>query len=235
MAKKLILISILLGLVALFFVYGGQEYLNFDSLKLHKDELLTYAQAHFWRTFFIVGGIYILSTVLNLPGAAIMSLAIGFIFGRWYGVLLATTASTIGAILVFWIARYLIADWARARMEKMPSTKKIMTKLHDDVFGYLLFMRAVPLFPFWFVNMTFAFSPINTKDYAIGTYVGMFPVSFVLVNLGKSLSTVNSMSELFTGEVIFSFALIGIVAFITTMIMRYRNSKEMAEKVPESV
>ena len=89
-----------------------------------------------------------------------MSLAIGFIFGRWYGSLLALTAATIGAILVFWIARYLIADWARPKLEKMKSTQNIMAKLQDDAFSYLLFMRAVPLFPFWFVNMVFAFSYI---------------------------------------------------------------------------
>jgi len=220
MFKKLLLLSGLLSLVALFFIYGGQEYLNFDSLKQHKFELLAYADVNFWQAFFITGGIYILSTVLNLPGAAIMSLTIGFVFGRWYGILLATVASTIGAILVFWIARYLIADWARPRLEKMASTQKVMHKLKDDAFSYLLFMRAVPLFPFWFVNMTFAFSPLNTKQYAIGTYLGMFPVSFVLVNLGQSLASVDTMEELFTIEVIMAFVLIGVVALIGSRLMR---------------
>lgn len=232
MLKKLLLLTCLLSLVALFFIYGGQEYLSFDSLKQHKSELLAYADAHFWQAFFITGGIYILSTVLNLPGAAIMSLAIGFIFGRWYGVLLATVASTMGAILVFWIARYLIADWARPRLEKMASTQKVMHKLKHDAFSYLLFMRAVPLFPFWFVNMTFAFSPLSTKQYAIGTYLGMFPVSFVLVNLGQSLASVDSMKALFSTEVIMAFVLIGVVALIGSRLMRARsNSAIVAEEL----
>jgi len=230
MMKKLLLVIGLFSLVVLFFIYGGQDYLNFDSLKQHKYELLAYADANYWQAFFITGGIYILSTVLNLPGAAIMSLAIGFVFGRWHGVMLATIASTIGAILVFLIARYLIADWARARLERWNSTKKIMGKLHEDAFGYLIFMRAVPLFPFWFVNMIFAFSPINTRQYAVGTYVGMFPVSFVLVNLGQSLSTVDSMEQLFTGEVIMSLALIGLLALVITTIMRVRKHKTAAEE-----
>ncbi|PHS23422.1 MAG: hypothetical protein COA83_10060 [Methylophaga sp.] len=223
MIKKLIIVAMLLGLIVLFFIYGGPEYLSFENLKQHKDELLTYTQANFWKAFFIAGGIYILSTMLNLPGAAIMSLAIGFVFGRWYGTLLALTAATIGAVLVFWIARYLIADWARPKLEKMKSTEKIMAKLQDDAFSYLLFMRAVPLFPFWFVNMVFAFSPIKTKHYAIGTFLGMLPVSFVIVNLGQSLSTVNAMNELFTTEVILSFVLIGVLALATSMAMRHRN------------
>jgi uncharacterized membrane protein YdjX (TVP38/TMEM64 family) len=232
MFKKLLLLSGLLSLVALFFIYGGQEYLNFDSLKQHKSELLAYADANFWQAFFITGGIYILSAVLNLPGAAIISLAIGFVFGRWYGVLLATVASTIGAILVFWIARYLIADWAKPRLEKMAMTKKVMHKLKHDAFSYLFFMRAVPLFPFWFVNMTFAFSPLNTKQYAIGTYFGMFPVSFVLVNLGQSLASVNSMKELFSTEVIMAFALIAVVALIGSRLMQARsNSIIVAEEL----
>jgi uncharacterized membrane protein YdjX (TVP38/TMEM64 family) len=229
MIKKLLIIAVLLGLIALFFFNGGQEYVSFDSLKQHKEELLAYAHANFWQAFFITGGIYILSTMLNLPGAAIMSLAIGFIFGRWYGTLLASTAATIGAVLVFWIARYLVADWARPKLEKMKSTQNIMAKLQDDAFSYLLFMRAVPLFPFWFVNMVFAFSPIKTKQYAVGTYFGMLPVSFVIVNLGQSLSTVNSMDELFTTEVILSFVLIGVMALVTSMVMRRRNHKIAAE------
>lgn len=233
MIKKLLIVAVLLSLIALFFINGGHEYLNFDSLKQHKDELLAYANDHYWQAFFITGGIYIISTVLSLPGAAIMSLAIGFVFGRWHGVLLATIASTIGAILVFWIARYLIADWARHRLEKMDSTKKIMKKLHEDAFSYLVFMRAVPLFPFWFVNMIFAFSPINTKQYAIGTYFGMLPVSFVLVNLGQSLSTVNSMAELFNAEVTLSFVLIGVLALITTTIMRIRKHRLLAEETSQ--
>ena len=223
MIKKLLLLTTLISLIALFFIFGGHDYLNFDSLKQHKMELLAYADANFWQAFFITGGIYILSTVLNLPGAAIISLAIGFIFGRWYGVLLATIASTIGAVFVFWITRYLIADWARPRLEKMPSTQKVMQKLNNDAFSYLLFMRAVPLFPFWFVNMTFAFSPIKTKQYAIGSYLGMFPVSFVLVNLGQSLSTVDSMKQLFSTEVILAFVLIGVVALIGSRLIRRLN------------
>ena len=233
MIKKLLILAALLSLVALFFINGGHEYLTFDSLKQHKDALLTYANDHYWQTFFITGGVYIISTVLNLPGAAIMSLAIGFVFGRWHGVLLATTAATIGAVLVFWIARYLIADWARSRLENIKATKNMMANLHEDAFSYLLFMRAVPLFPFWFVNMIFAFSPINTKQYLIGTYLGMLPVSFVLVNLGQSLSTVNSMSELFTSEVILSLVLIGVLAMITTTIMRIRKHRLLNEETSQ--
>lgn len=229
MIKKLIIITVLISIVALFFLNGGQEYLSFDSLKQHKEELLSYAHANFWQAFFIAGGIYILSAMLNLPVAAVMSLAIGFIFGRWYGTLLASIAATIGAVLVFWIARYLVADWARPKLEQMKSTQNIMTKLQDDAFSYLLFMRAVPLFPFWFVNMVFAFSPIKTKHYAIGTYLGMLPVSFVLVNLGQSLSTVNSMDELFTTEVILSFILIGVMALVTSIVMQSRNKKMVDE------
>ena len=229
MIKKLVVVAVLISIIALFFIYDGQAYLNFDSLKQHKNELLAYADANFWQAFFITGGIYILSTMLNLPGAAIMSLAIGFVFGLWYGVLLAITSATIGAVFVFWIARYLVADWARPRLEKMKSTQKIMTKLQDDAFSYLLFMRAVPIFPFWFVNLVFAFSPINTKQYAIGSFLGMLPVSFVIVNLGQSLSKVDTMAQLFTTDVIVSLVLIGVLALVTTIIMRLRKDKEMEE------
>lgn len=227
MIKKLLVIVCLLGLVTVFYLYGGHNYLNIDSFKLYKEELLTYTAAHYWQAYFIAGAIYIISTALSLPGASILSLSVGFIFGRWYGVLLTTVSATIGAVLVFWIVRYLIADWARERLEKVSATKKVMENLKTDSFGYLIFMRTIPLFPFWFVNMIFAFSPIKTKSYAFGTLVGILPASFVIVNLGKSLSTVNSLDEIFTGEVLISFALIGLLGLITGIIsIRKRRAQE---------
>lgn len=232
MIKKLMIAAFLIALIALFFLNGGQEYVSFEGFKQHKNELLAYTQNNFWHAFFATAGVYILSTMLNLPGAAIMSLAIGFIFGRWYGVLLASTASTIGATFVFLVARYLVADWARPRLANMKATKKIMAKLQEDAFSYLFFMRAVPLFPFWFVNMTFAFSPIETKHYVFATFFGMLPVSFVLVNLGQSLSTVNTIDELFTQEVILSFVLIAVLALVTSLIMQRRKGKN-SEPLPE--
>jgi len=230
MLKKILLITALLSLALLFFINGGDEYFNFACLKQYKDELLRYTDAHFWQSFFIVGALYIVSTVLSLPGAAIMSIAIGYIFGLWYGVLLATTASTIGAALVFWMARYLFADWVRQRLEKTASTQKIMRNLEQDAFSYLLFMRAVPLFPFWFVNMIFAFSPISSKHYIVGSYIGMFPVSVVIVNLGSSLATVDTMNDFFTAEVLLSFALIAFVALIAAILVRRQKHKMIARE-----
>ena len=223
--RKLLITALLFSLLTLFLSNNGLDYLSFESLKLHKHDLLDFTHDHFWLSFLITGFVYVLSTVLNLPGAAIMSLAIGFIFGRWYGVLLATIASTLGAVLVFLLAHYLIADWARSQLEKVNATKGIMEKLQGEEFSYLLFMRAVPLFPFWFVNMVFSFSSISTKNYAIGTCLGMLPVSFVLVNLGQSLSTVHSMDELFTGEVILSFTLIGLLALATITALHIRKRR----------
>lgn len=187
-------------------------------------ELLAYADANYWQAILFAGGVFILSTVFNLPGAAIISLAIGFVFGRWSGLVVASVSSTIGAVLIFLLARYLFADWAREKLQAMKSTKEIMSQLDDKALNYLISMRMVPLFPFWFVNLTFACSPISIRHYTLGTFIGMLPVLFILVNLGQSLATVNSMKQLFSTEVILSFVLLAALAATNILLGRKRRN-----------
>ncbi|MCK5728483.1 MAG: TVP38/TMEM64 family protein [Methylococcales bacterium] len=134
-------------------------------------------------------------------------------FGIGAGIYIATVALSLpGASILS------LADWARARLETMPSTQATMRNLDKNAARYLFVMRAIPLFPFWFVNMISAFSPIKTQPYALVTYLGILPSSFVIVNLGQSLTTVHSMDELFTNDILLSFILIGVLALMTSII-----------------
>jgi len=223
--KKLIITFLFIGISLVILLNGGMDYFDFENLKENKAELLSYADANYWQAIFFAGGIFILSTIFNLPGAAIISLAIGFIFGRWSGVVIASISSTIGAVLVFLLARYLFADWTRTKLKAMKSTKNIMAKFDDEALNYLIFMRMVPLFPFWLVNLTFACSPISTRHYIFGTFIGMLPVLFVLVNLGQSLSTVESFGQLFSAEVMISFVLLAVLAVTNVFLGRKRRNK----------
>jgi uncharacterized membrane protein YdjX (TVP38/TMEM64 family) len=161
-------------------------------------------------------------TALSLPGASILSLALGLLFGRWMGTLLIVVSATIGATLVFLLARYLIADWAREKLQKNKQAVKLMDTFQVDAINYLLFLRLVPLFPFWLVNLVPAFTPISIQTYIITTLIGIIPGSFVFANLGQSLGQIDNAEQLFSMPVIVSFTLLGILILTPVLLKQYK-------------
>ena len=113
----------------------------------------------------------------SLPGGLVLSLTMGFLFGRWVGTALVVIAATIGATFVFIAARYLFADAARRRMGTLGA--KISAGFTANAFNYLLFLRLVPLFPFFLVNLAPAFTSISVRTFALGTLIGIIPGTFV--------------------------------------------------------
>lgn len=220
--------SIFLLFVAIFLIFflsGGPQWLSLDNLKHHREALLDYAEQNYWIFFLVSGVIYILTTTFSLPGATILSLAVGFLFGRWMGTLLIVISATIGATLVFLLARYLIADWARERLRKIPQTAKIMQGFQIDAFNYLLFLRLIPVFPFWLVNLVPAFTPVSTKTYIITTLIGIVPGSFVYANLGRSLGQIDRLDQLWSLPVITAFSLLGLLALAPVIAKYYKQSQ----------
>ncbi len=207
----------------IFFLAGGEQWLNLENLQKNRQVLLDYAGQHTILLFFICGLIYIFCTTFSLPGATILSLAIGFLFGRWTGTLLIVISATLGATLVFLLARYLIADWARERLLKNPQAHKLMAGFQEDAFNYLLFLRLVPLFPFWLVNLASAFTPVSTRTYIRSTLFGIIPGSFVFANLGQSLAEIDSAGQLLSTPLLFAFALLGLLALSPVIVKYYKH------------
>ena len=164
-------------------------------------------------------------TALSLPGGVILSLALGLLFGRWMGTFLIVVSATIGATLIFLLTRYLIADWARARLQGNEQAVKLMDSFQDDAFNYLLFLRLVPLFPFWLVNLVPAFTPVSSRTYIMTTFIGICPGSFVFANLGQTLGQIENMGQLLSMPVIIAFSLLGLLALSPILIKRYKAIK----------
>ena len=152
------------------------------------------------------------ATAFSVPGALVLSLTMGFLFGRWLGTVLVVIAATIGATLVFLAARYLFADAARRRMGALG--EKINAGFTENALNYLLFLRLVPLFPFFLVNLAPAFTTISVRTFVIGTLIGIIPGSFVFVNLGQTLGRIDSLSGLLSTETIAAFVLLGALALV---------------------
>ena len=191
---KVIILCIFVGGLAAFFLSGGGQWLNLETLKLHRTELLDYTEQHYALMLLLCGLIYAAATALSIPGAVLLSLTVGFLFGRWVGALVIVLAATLGATLVFLAARYLFAETAQRRAGGL--AKKMLEGFKENAFSYLLFLRLVPLFPFWLVNLAPAFTSIKLRTYVTATALGIIPGSFVFANLGQSLGRIENASQL---------------------------------------
>ncbi|MGR9100802.1 MAG: TVP38/TMEM64 family protein [Gammaproteobacteria bacterium] len=214
-------------LIALLFIFGAPYWLNLDTLKNNQQALLGYVESHYWTAMLACGLVYAVTTALSVPGATVLSLAVGFLFGRWVGTLLIVVSATVGATLIFWLARYLLSDWARERVQSHPTAARLMANFESDAMNYLLFLRLVPLFPFWLVNLAPAFTPVSSRTYVLSTFIGIIPGSFVYANLGQSLGRIDSLENLISFEAMISLLLLGLLSLAPVLV------KKTAANTPE--
>lgn len=222
-ALKLSLVALFVGVVVAFFALGGHRYLSLDAIKANRDALLAFTQQHFAASLAIAFVVYVAVTAFSLPGGLVMSLTVGFLFGRWVGTALVVAAATIGATLVFAAARYVFADAARKRLGALG--ERINAGFTENAFSYLLFLRLVPLFPFFLVNLAPAFTSIPLPTYVLATFVGIIPGTFVFVNLGQTLGRIESLQGLVSAETLGAFALLGVFALVPVAIRKLRARK----------
>lgn len=222
-ALKLSLVALFVGVVVAFFALGGHRYLSLDAIKANRDALLAFTQQHFAASLAIAFVVYVAVTAFSLPGGLVMSLTVGFLFGRWIGTAVVVAAATIGATLVFVAARYVFADAARKRLGALG--ERINAGFTENAFSYLLFLRLVPLFPFFLVNLAPAFTSIPLPTYVLATFVGIIPGTFVFVNLGQTLGRIESLQGLVSAETLGAFALLGVFALVPVAIRKLRARK----------
>jgi uncharacterized membrane protein YdjX (TVP38/TMEM64 family) len=210
--KKLVLAAIAGALIALFFLFDLGRFLTLDALKANRDALTAFYQEN---PFVMAGAfiaIYIIQSALFLPGAAVFSLAAGAIFGAVMGTLYVNIGATIGATLAFLVARYLFHDLIQNRFGAR--LEKLNKELEARSFNYLLFLRLVPVFPFFLINLGAGLTRMSLRTFFLGTMVGIIPGSFVFCNAGASLATITSISEIASPRVLGSFALMGLFALV---------------------
>lgn len=212
--------------VGLFFFFDLQHFLTLAALKANHQALLDYYAAH--RVLTVAGfmAIYILQTALSLPGAAILSLAAGAVFGAVMGTLYANIAATLGATLAFLLTRYLLRDIVQKRFGG--ALKGINSELETRGFSYLLFLRLVPVFPFFLINLAAGLTRLPLRTFFFGTMLGIIPGGFVYVNAGASLATIDSLSGIASPRVLGSFALLGLFALVPVLYGRFKNRNNSA-------
>jgi len=223
---KVAIAALFAGGIAAFFALGGQRYLSLDAVKQNRDALLAFAGAHFLAALVIAFVVYAGAVALSLPGGLVLSLTMGFVFGRWVGTALVVAAATVGATLVFLAARYLFADAARRRLGALG--ERINAGFTEDAFSYLLFLRLVPVFPFFLVNLAPAFTSIALRTYVLATLIGIIPGTFVYVNLGQALGHIDSLQGLVSRETLLAFGLLGLFALLPVAWKKWKSRRSRA-------
>ncbi|MFY0678182.1 MAG: FAD-dependent oxidoreductase [Neptuniibacter sp.] len=210
--KKLPLVFFLVLSIAAFFVFDLGQYFSLEFIKQNQASFEQYYSENPVQTVAIYFIIYVLVTALSLPGAAIMTLAGGALFGLSTGVLVISFASTIGATLAFLFSRFLLRDWIQQRFSRqLDSINKGIEK--EGAF-YLFTLRLVPVFPFFVINLGMGLTPIKTWTFYWVSQLGMFAGTIVYVNAGTQLGKLEGLSGILSPALLLSFTLLGLLPLI---------------------
>lgn len=186
--RRLAPLAVLLLAIAAVFAFGLDDYVSFDVLRRHRAALLEFVDRHAVVAPLLYVLVYALAIALSIPGGAVLTIAGGFLFGVLFGTFLVVIGATLGATAIFLIARTALGDVLRARAG--PRVRRMEEGFREDAFNYLLFVRLIPVFPFWLVNIVPAFLGVPLRTYVLATFVGIIPGSLVYASVGNGLGAV---------------------------------------------
>ena len=187
MKRFIPLILLVIGLV-LFFYFRLYQYLSFTQLKAHRDLLLQWTSTHYELAVLAYFVIYIVAVAISIPGAIFLTLTGGFLFGIVFGTIYTVIAATIGATLLFIAVKTAFGTWLANKANTW--VKRMQQGFQENAFNYLLFLRLIPLFPFWAVNIAPALLNMRLVPFMVATLVGIIPGSLVYVALGNGLQEI---------------------------------------------
>ena len=201
--KKAILVLVLLGALVAYFVFDLGQILSLENFKASQVDIVAAKDANpvlYVTGFFIL---YVAVTGLSIPGAAIMTLIAGALFGVLVGTIIVSFASTIGATLAFLSARFVLRDWVQGKFGER--LRAIDEGLEKDGAFYLFTLRLIPVFPFFVINLLMGLTRIKTRTFFWVSQLGMLPATIVFVNAGTQISRIESTAGLLSPALIASF------------------------------
>ena len=227
-ASKGIVLVVIVILIAVFFIFDLQQYLTLDALKAKQSIIESYRSANPQLTVIIFGLVYIAVTGLSLPGATILTLAGGAVFGLLWGTVIVSFASTIGATLAFLAARFLFRDTVKSRFSSR--MKAIDEGIERDGAFYLFTLRLVPVFPFFMINLTMGLTTLSIRTFYWVSQVGMFAGTIVYVNAGTQLAKIDSLAGILSPALLGSFVLLGLFPLAAKKIISSIQARKVYKK-----
>lgn len=221
--KKALLVLFAVSALVAYFVFDLGQYLSLENFKAQQAEILAAKNAHpliFIAGFFLT---YVTITGLSIPGAAIMTLIAGALFGLVIGIVVVSFASTIGATLAFLGSRYVLRDWVQSKFGER--LKAIDDGLAKDGAFYLFTLRLIPVFPFFVINLLMGLTRIRTWTFFWVSQLGMLAGTIVYVNAGTQISQVESTAGLLSPMLIGSFVLLALFPWAARGLLAVVNSR----------
>lgn len=230
-SKKILLKWSLIGLFGLiifvFFYFEGHKILTFEFLKSNHSAIKMWTEQNILLSAIVFFLIYVLSTALSLPGAAILTLASGGLFGLSLGTLISSFASSIGAGFAFLGARYFLKDWVQSKFKS--SFEKINEGINKEGAYYLFTLRLTPVFPFFLVNLIMGLTSMKFWTYFFVSQIAMLPGTLIYVNAGTQIASLTSTKDILSAKIILSFVLLGAFPLIVKklIVIKNKNSKKL--------
>lgn len=220
--KFLPLLIIIIAMVGVY-ASGLLDYLNLEQVKALRTESQLFLDEYYAVGCLLFILAYAATVALSLPTALLLSLLGGALFGPLYGTLHVIIGATLGATIIFLAARSALGNVLRARANKFYD--KVKNEMAENAISYMLFLRLVPVFPFFVVNILPALFQVKLRDFIWTTAIGILPGTFVYVNLGTQLAEINNLSDLISTDLLLAFTLLGILALTPTIIKKIRGKK----------
>jgi uncharacterized membrane protein YdjX (TVP38/TMEM64 family) len=221
--KRMIVALCIVALIILIRLFGLHDLLTFETFRQYRDQLLSITTEQYILAAILFIIIYIVVVALSIPGATILTLTAGFLFG-FCGVIYVNIGATIGAILAFLVARYLLGDWIQKRYgERFASFNR---EIAENGYNYLLTLRFIPLFPFFLVNIFAGITRVSLITYAWTTMVGIAPASFVYIYTGRQLGRIDQPGDILSWQIMLAFMLLGLLALSPVFLKKLMKNSE---------
>ncbi len=222
---RLLPLGLLIAAWIVFMLAGGYRYLTFSALAQHRDWLCGLVQQWGILAGLVYVMVYAMLVALSVPGAAVLTIAGGFLFGTWIGGLCAVIGATLGATAIFLAARAGLGGLAQ-RAGRLVG--KLEAGFRADAFNYLLVLRLVPIFPFWLVNLVPALVGVRLPTYVLATFLGIVPGTFVYASLGNGLGSLVEEPDLaiiFKPSVLVPIVGLALLALVPVGYKHWRSKK----------
>ena len=228
---KLLLLFAIAAAVGLFFALDLGHYLSLDWLKAQQDAIAAYRADQPLAAVAVYFALYVAVTALSLPGAALMTLAGGAVFGLLWGTLIVSFASSIGATLAFLASRFLLRDWVMTRFGRRLAA--IDAGVRKEGAFYLFTLRLVPVFPFFLVNLLLGLTAMKARAFYWVSQLGMLAGTVVYVNAGTQLAQIDSLAGIVSPGLLLSFALLGVFPLIANRIVESVRARRVYARWPK--
>lgn len=225
--RKFLPIACLALALFLFIYFRLYRYLSFEQLKEHRAFLFSWTKQHYLVAIGLYIIIYTTLVAISVPGAAILTILGGFLFGPWFGTLYVVCGATLGATILFVAAQTAFTDLFRARAGGF--VKKVEKGFKKNAFNYLLFLRLIPLFPFFLVNIVPALLNIRLSTFVLATFIGIIPGSFVYASVGSGLEHIFSLGNtpdltiIFQPQILLPIIGLAILSLLPTIYKQFKH------------